>query len=135
MGFRFQKRISIIPGLRLNLSKRGASLSVGRRGAWFTMGSRGSRTTVGIPGTGLFWTETSKSKSARQPAANQRIPNGTVITVPRDQADTVTHALQVQGYETAEQSPQVKDKTNWFMWICIWGFMIALFCAWGALIH
>ena len=33
MGFRFQKRIKIMPGVRLNLSKSGASWSVGPRGA------------------------------------------------------------------------------------------------------
>ena len=38
MGFRFSRRISIIPGLRVNLSKRGASLSIGHRVAWYTFG-------------------------------------------------------------------------------------------------
>ena len=31
---RFTLRFSLIPGLRVNLSKRGASLSIGHRGAW-----------------------------------------------------------------------------------------------------
>lgn len=57
MTIRFNRRVSIIPGLRLNLSKRGASVSVGHRGGWITVGSRGARATVGIPGTGVFWTE------------------------------------------------------------------------------
>ena len=29
MGFRFSRRVSIIPGLRVNLSKHGASISIG----------------------------------------------------------------------------------------------------------
>jgi hypothetical protein len=33
MPLRFSRRLSIVPGLRVNLSKRGASLSVGHRGA------------------------------------------------------------------------------------------------------
>ncbi len=57
MGFRFQRRVSIIPGLRLNLSKSGASLSIGHRGAWYTIGPRGRRVTLGLPGTGLSWTD------------------------------------------------------------------------------
>lgn len=57
MGLRFWRRVRIIPGLRVNLSKSGASLSIGRRGAWYTIGPRGRRVTVGLPGTGLFWTE------------------------------------------------------------------------------
>ena len=57
MSIRFYKRVSIIPGLRVNLSRSGASVSVGHRGAWVTMGSKGTRATVGLPGSGLFWTE------------------------------------------------------------------------------
>ena len=62
---RFFRRIRIAPGLRLNLSKRGASVSIGRRGAWYTIGPRGQRMTVGAPGTGLFWTEHSRASGRR----------------------------------------------------------------------
>ena len=47
MGFRFSGRIWIIPGLRVNLGKRGASLSIGHRGAWYTFGPRMTAATVG----------------------------------------------------------------------------------------
>jgi Protein of unknown function (DUF4236) len=57
MTLRFFRRVRIVPGLRVNLSKSGASVSVGRRGAWFTTGPRGRRVTVGLPGTGLFLTQ------------------------------------------------------------------------------
>jgi hypothetical protein len=57
MGLRFTRRVSLIPGLRLNLSKSGASLSIGHRGAWYTVGPKGRRATLGLPGTGLYWTE------------------------------------------------------------------------------
>jgi Protein of unknown function (DUF4236) len=57
MSLRFFRRVRIAPGLRVNLSKSGASVSIGRRGAWYTVGPRGRRVTVGLPGTGLFWTE------------------------------------------------------------------------------
>ena len=33
MGFRFQRRIKIMPGVTLNVGKRGVSTSFGRRGA------------------------------------------------------------------------------------------------------
>ena len=61
---RLFRRIRIAPGLRVNLSKSGASVSIGRRGAWYTMGPRGQRMTVGAPGTGLFWTEHSRATRA-----------------------------------------------------------------------
>ena len=55
MGFRFQKRISILPGVRINLSKSGASASVGPRGADVNIGPHGVTTNAGIPGTGLSY--------------------------------------------------------------------------------
>jgi hypothetical protein len=53
-SWRFFKRIPVIPGLRLNLSKSGVSVSLGRKGAWTTFSRRGRRTTVGAPGTGIY---------------------------------------------------------------------------------
>jgi hypothetical protein len=55
MPFRFQRRISVAPGIRLNLSKRSISTSIGGRGSWFTIGTRGIRTSLGAPGTGVSW--------------------------------------------------------------------------------
>jgi lipopolysaccharide biosynthesis regulator YciM len=61
---RYQKRIKIGPGLRLNLSKSGVSLSVGPRGAHYTIGSNGRRTkSLGIPGSGISWVSRSKAGS------------------------------------------------------------------------
>jgi hypothetical protein len=55
-GLRFQKRISILPGLlRINLSKSGASASVGPRGADVNIGPHGMTTNAGIPGTGISY--------------------------------------------------------------------------------
>ena len=55
MGFRFSKRISICPGVRVNLSGSGASLSLGQRGASVTLGRRGAYANVGLPGAGLSY--------------------------------------------------------------------------------
>lgn len=67
MGFRYFKRVRILPGLRVNLSRSGASVSVGRRGAWWTVGHGKSRTTVGLPGTGVSYTHIEGAPTA--PAA------------------------------------------------------------------
>lgn len=53
MGFRFYRRISLFPGVSVNLGKHGASFSVGPRGMKTTFGRNGARTSVGIPGTGM----------------------------------------------------------------------------------
>ena len=55
MGFRFQKRLSILPGVRVNLSKSGVSTSLGPRGADVNIGPHGVTTNAGIPGTGLSY--------------------------------------------------------------------------------
>ena len=53
MAFRFQRRIKIAPGLRLNISKSGVSVSAGPRGASLTAGTRGLFANAGLPGTGM----------------------------------------------------------------------------------
>lgn len=55
MGFRFRRRLRIVPGLWLNISKSRISTSIGRRGMTLNLTRRGARPTVGIPGTGLSW--------------------------------------------------------------------------------
>ena len=57
MGWRYRSSIRLIPGIRVNLSKSGASLSVGGRGATVNFGRRGIRGTVGLPGSGLSYSE------------------------------------------------------------------------------
>lgn len=68
MGFRLFKRIKILPGITLNLSKSGVSVSAGVRGAHVTVGSKGVRQTVGLPGSGIFYTQHEKHGS--KPASN-----------------------------------------------------------------
>ncbi|MGZ5926985.1 MAG: DUF4236 domain-containing protein [Rhizomicrobium sp.] len=55
MGFRFQKRLSILPGIRINLSKGSVSTSLGPRGADVNIGRHGVTTNAGISGTGLSY--------------------------------------------------------------------------------
>lgn len=55
MGLRLRKSIRILPGLKINLSKTGASVSVGKRGMSYNIGKRGIRTTVGLPGSGVSY--------------------------------------------------------------------------------
>jgi hypothetical protein len=66
MGFRFRKRVRLLPGLYVNLSKSGASVSVGGRGFTENISRRGVRTTLSIPGTGLSYT-TRTRKWGRRP--------------------------------------------------------------------
>ena len=90
MGFRFSRRIRILPGVRLNLSKSGVSTSIGGHGAWLTFGKRGTRATVGIPGTGLSYsTTTSTTSSSSRPGVTGRPdapPESSAVPAPRGSA-------------------------------------------------
>jgi hypothetical protein len=61
-GLRFRKIISLLPGVKLNLSKSGASVSLGQKGFTYNIGAKGSRTTVGAPGSGLSYSEYASHK-------------------------------------------------------------------------
>jgi hypothetical protein len=55
MSFRFRKRIKIVPGPAVNLSKGWPSLSIGGHEATLNVTRRGLRATAGVPGNGLGW--------------------------------------------------------------------------------
>ncbi|UQG61521.1 DUF4236 domain-containing protein [Marinobacter sp. M3C] len=55
MAFRFRRTVSIFPGVRINLGKRGVSVSAGVRGANVTLGRNGLYGNVGIPGSGMSY--------------------------------------------------------------------------------
>jgi hypothetical protein len=61
MGFRFRKRIKILPGFWFNMSKSGISTSIGGKGLTVNINDGKVRTTASIPGTGLSYRTTSSS--------------------------------------------------------------------------
>lgn len=61
VGSRFYRRLKILPGVSVNLSRSGVSASVGVKGAYVTVGHGQVRETVGLPGTGLSYTTTQKT--------------------------------------------------------------------------
>jgi len=78
MALRFNKRIKLMPGVTLNIGKRGISTSIGPRGAKYTLHSSGSqRTTVGLPGSGLSSTTVARRRPAAEPATPEPayVPN------------------------------------------------------------
>jgi len=73
IGWRFRKRIRIVKGLWINLSKRGGSLSVGGHGLTANISKKGVRETVGLPGSGIsYQTRRVGTSHARRPARAPR---------------------------------------------------------------
>ncbi|MCL2074406.1 MAG: DUF4236 domain-containing protein [Marinilabiliaceae bacterium] len=54
MVWNYRKRITIAPGVRLNVSKKGVSSTFGMRGASINVGRNGTYLNTGIPGTGIY---------------------------------------------------------------------------------
>ena len=55
MSLRFQRRIKIAPGVRLNMSLGGISVTTGIKGASLTFSKRGVHANLGLPGSGLHY--------------------------------------------------------------------------------
>ena len=91
MGFRFFRRVRILPGVTLNLSKRGMSTSVGVRGAHVTVGHGKVRETAGIPGSGMFYTTTQDAHQTHAEAAGEAPDSA--VTSPRWTVGSVVRAL------------------------------------------
>ncbi len=74
MAWRFRKSFTVIPGLRLNLSKSGLSASIG--GAPFTLnvGPHGLMGTASIPGTGISYRQHFGSGLQEVPSAGNQAP-------------------------------------------------------------
>jgi hypothetical protein len=53
VGWRFQRRKKILPGVTFSLGKRSGSVRVGRRGAGVSVGRRGLSASVALLGTGV----------------------------------------------------------------------------------
>jgi hypothetical protein len=81
MGIRFQKRIKVLPGVTVNLSRSGVSTSLGPQGAKVTLGHGQRRTTVGLPGTGLSMTEVKRTEAHAGSAALPGVLVGVMLLV------------------------------------------------------
>lgn len=65
MGFKFRKSVKIAPGVKLNLNKKSVGVTFGGKGAHYTVNSSGKKTTsMGVPGTGLYYSNTSNGTSS-----------------------------------------------------------------------
>ena len=81
MGFRFRRSVKILPGIKLNMSKKGvSSVSIGRAGATMNINRKGTKTTVGIPGSGLSYsTKRSGRTTASRPVAARSNTRGWLV--------------------------------------------------------
>jgi len=77
MAWSYRKRITIAPGIRLNVSKKGVSTTFGMRGASINVGQNGTYLNTGIPGTGIYQRQKISGENSRMPTPNQGSENNT----------------------------------------------------------
>ena len=90
MGFRFRRSVRLIPGIRLNLSTRGASISLGTPGATLNFSGRGARATFGAPGTGFSW---SQSLTSGSPTPSRSSTDSSRSTTPINTVEELESSL------------------------------------------
>jgi hypothetical protein len=69
MALRFRKTFSIMPGVKLNIGKRSASVRVGIKGFGYTTGTAGQTVSASLPGSGLSVSHKFKSGAPAPHAA------------------------------------------------------------------
>ena len=54
MSVNFRKRVKLMPGINLNISKSGISVNLGIRGANISCSKNGIYINTGLPGSGIY---------------------------------------------------------------------------------
>lgn len=74
MAWKFRRRVTLFPGLRINLSRRGISTTFGIPGANINLGPSGTYLNVGVPGTGIYDRIRLDNESSSQPLTSPNQP-------------------------------------------------------------
>ncbi len=115
MGLRFRKSIKILPGVKLNLGTKGASVSVGRRGMHYTMHTSGRKTvSVGLPGTGLSYVKniSSGKKSSSKSSTGYKDPRQKAAAQAEAQAELEAVQEEVLKYREYVESIKSHHKES-----------------------
>jgi hypothetical protein len=86
---RFSRRVTLFPGVRLNIGMKGISASVGPRGASLSIGAKGSFLNTSIPGTGLSSRMRLSGGSGGQ--SRGRSPSGPRVQMESNHSNSATH--------------------------------------------
>jgi tetratricopeptide (TPR) repeat protein len=122
-GFRFRKSLQLLPGVRLNISKKGTSLSLGPKGAHITTGTSGTYFSLDLPGSGAYYRKKLDSKSTGsksdtkkdETAAAENVPDkldlGLMqrLTIPADEVALVEALKALAVGDEAQALEQLKN--------------------------
>lgn len=109
MSLRFLRRVSVLPGVRLNFSRSGISTTIGVRGASVTVGGRyGATANLGIPGSGLSLRIPLKSAHSQNPS----LPADNLHNAPAYPSNVITADPKPVPQMTPIQSDAVNNITT-----------------------
>lgn len=109
---RFRRSMKIMPGVKVNFNKNSVGVTFGGKGAHYTINSSGRKTaSVGIPGTGLYYTESSGGGNSRKSSGGAA-------------HNSISASPQKSGLEMANK--KLKNNTTLFI-ITGWLGLVALY--------
>lgn len=130
-GFQFRKSFQLLPGLRLNISKKGASLSIGPDGAHITTGTAGTNLYLDLPGSGAYYRkkldvgrltsnksetkDTGKDTSSSEQDEHLSVGFWDRLTKPPEELDLIdalrafSEGDEVKAYEIAQRATHLAD--------------------------
>ena len=134
MALRYRRRIKIIPGVHLNISKSGISTSIGVRGASMTFGKRGRYANVGIPGSGIYWRSRVGNSGASHAAPTILTPSEERVASGPGPATMPIHTHHLHWWKVllffalavvagATKSDPIIG-IFWIGWFAYWGFLL-----------
>jgi len=150
MSWKYRKRIRVIPGFRLNLSKTGMSATVGMKGFNVNLGRNGTYLNTGIPGSGVYdrvklgGGKSSKPAPQNEDAQNFQMPtDGTTVEIKSfapelitsdglyGLKETILKAREIKK-ELGEESEKATSQKNWALFIAIIShlFVFGIFIKW-----
>ena len=89
MGWRYRKRIKILPGIHINISKSGISTNVGVKGASVTFGPKGTYVNTGLPGSGLYRRDKISARDSTHQDYSPSVCEQTEITLSEKESEKV----------------------------------------------
>jgi hypothetical protein len=100
MGLRFRKSFKIAPGIRMSVGKSGVGMSFGGNGLRYSVHTSGRKAaTVGIPGTGISYSTSSRSRAYKTPAYQRKSQLAKIQREQQKLQEQEYAKLQVELYE------------------------------------
>jgi len=111
MGLRFRKTISLLPGVRLNISKSGVGVSAGVKGLRGSINTSGTVTgTASIPGTGVSYVKTKKLFGKKKDSKAKDTKTSKAKTETKSKAKTKAEKAveeEVKSVKSAAKKPKL----------------------------